>query len=218
MHELHDFLLADVYTADRCLLACRTRMQDALRRSGLINEQSIVALVALDGAVAHKRHHPGLSHHYAEFVGTCRQIMQAQGGVVFPENVTTEVDYVACGWFANDARDALIAMAGIQNYYLRVTAAYRQPWVHERHPLAGIGQSEYSAFRMLKLARRDQTIVDPEVWQKLPEDVRRFAETTQIRAPDIEKLQEDIEQVVADNVAQVFDALAARSGFLVGAT
>jgi hypothetical protein len=195
--EWNEVAVNKLLTSHRDLMGGAAAPADGTRRS--------VVLVAMDGAASHKRHHHNMGTHYRDFSAMCRRVLTEYGGAVCQTDLHAELDYVVCGWFPANGIDAIIAVAALQHQLLRSVSQYRPPWCHERHPTAGIGSTEFAAFRMLQFAGRDQAMVDPVIWDRLPDAFRQLAECQMICSPDCEKIAEDVNFAVSSSVDWFFE-------------
>ena len=208
-----DFLAMDWLGAEKQLLDWRGRMNSRLGPAERIADTDVVALVALAGGAEHRRHHPDTDFHHREFAETCRGFLQEKGKVL-PHDLSKDIPDIVCAWFPRAPLDVILAAARIHEHFRRGNEFNHLPWMHEKHALIGIGATEYSAFRMLKLASRDHTFVDPEVFKELGEEFRALARVFRIGAPDVSRIAENAARAVRAAVKEtlcVFEAPNART-------
>jgi hypothetical protein len=159
-------------------------------------------LITLDGAALHHRHHPGQASHYHEFATKCRELLREAGGRVNTEPLMTGFDSVVCAWFTGDASNGIKAFAELRSHCFEANLEQPVAWIDQRYPLGGIGRTAYAAFRLLKLARRGQAIVDPKLWQKLPTPYRELAASVGVREMDIEEVKRTTARRVDENLRE----------------
>jgi hypothetical protein len=166
---------------------------------------SHVVLVALDGAVDYRRDHPDSSSHYDYFATKCRELMHKGGGRASQTPIAADFDYVVCGWYQGPPTRGVLVAQAIQAHCARVNLEHPRSWIEERHPLIGIGADAYSAFRLLQMARRGEAIIDPDLWEELPQDFRNVAPAWCLGLPNLEQVKQDVRQQVRDNGEAFWD-------------
>jgi hypothetical protein len=196
-----DFLVMSPHAVDASLVECRQRLNERRPPEAQVGSDWVTVLAVLDGAAEHKQHHRNCDFHYQEFTRACRHTLAEHRGAVLPADLDGLVDYVACAWFHPTAvTGALAAACDLHRYFRKANDLYRPVWFHERHALVGIGQDEHAAFRLAQMATRDQTLVDPALWQALTPEARLFAGLAEAGPPDFRRRAAEIERTVAENV------------------
>lgn len=206
-----DLLTLSVGEGAKYLIECRRRLNESLPVSEQVGDEHIVMLVVQDGAIEHRKHHPGNDFHYANFSGLCRKAMSRRGGSILPVDCDGAVLALACAWFLPDqAASAVIAASTIHRRLQRQIGLYRPPWVHEQHALIAIATWEEGACRLLKLAGRGQTVVAKELWDELPCGMRRLARTIGMHPPNFAVATEELVRKSQGRIRAVLDAYKAK--------
>jgi hypothetical protein len=200
-----DFLAMSCHQADAALLQWRQVVTDSLPPGLKIDDDSAVVLVALDGAGEHRQFHPEYYPcHYAEFSECCRRFLRDYGGISVGAEQAGPVTHLACAWFPRQkAGIALAGCAAIHHYLRNRNELYRPKWMHEWRALAAVGTSEYAAFRLLQMAKRDLTVVEPRLFEaEVSEEVRWFGRAIDIAPPDRAQRRKEIDELLDRNVEQ----------------
>jgi hypothetical protein len=177
-----DLVLQDCVRTEKQL----KKQREIASRDQPIAPDAVVVIVALDGAAEHKRHHRHFDpEHYRGFTARCQAIMKKHAGIV-AASITLElldnavVDHAAVGWFSKDGINAVKAMVELRESLLADIRNYQPPWMHERHHLAAIGRNEFAAAHLLQLARRDVTIIDPVIRERLERENKALTDLAQM--------------------------------------
>jgi hypothetical protein len=202
-----DFLALNWQQAEKMLVDWRTRL-NGTSNGKRIGERDLLVLVALAGGAEHRRNHPKTDFHHYEFVEVARSILRVSGGCVLHGDLDDGVPDLACAWFPPIGIDVVVAAGRIHEHFRDSNAYHRPGWKHEKHALIGIGQKEYTAFQMLKLACCDETFVEPDVFAKLSDETRALAGTFRISAPNVSVIAAEAAQAAASaakRMLAVFD-------------
>lgn len=197
MLDPNDFLAQSWLAVDRDLLDCRRRYNNDHAKNP-ITDDDVVLLTVMDGIASHKQSHPDFSEsHYVEFTARCQNVMHSAGGKV--RNFDDPSRGIACGWFANKNAAAQAAVQIVLDS-LKSIAEYRPAWQNERHPISAIGRSEYAAFRLLQMGRRDVVVVDPEIWDTYSAECQNLLQIAHVSLPNREARDLAIQETIGSNV------------------
>lgn len=210
-----DFLATDLNEAYQYLMSCRSAVPSLRGPTGA--SYRIVVLAVMDGAPAHKLAHPGRHFHYLGFTNECRRVLSDRGGIVLAPELDGKVDYLACAWFDNAAR-AVVAASAVHESLYQERDLYRPVWVHEKHAIMSVAGNEFAAVRLLRAGRRDLTVIDPAVWERLSPDFRDLAATRQMGPSDFTDAVRKLERLVDENVDAMLERYDAATTAELAAT
>jgi hypothetical protein len=184
---------------------CREKLNASLPDSEKVHGDAVVMLVVQDGALEHRKQHPGNDFHYLRFAGLCKAIMSKKGGCVLPAEMDGAVLAMACAWFpANQALNAVLAASTINKQLQKRNELYRPDWPHEMHALIAMSTWELGACRLLKMARRGKAVIGKELWLDLPKGVRKLARTIGIQPPDLRQASHALAEHCQQSIGGLF--------------
>jgi hypothetical protein len=196
--DRNDFLAWTPQIADEYLLRCR-KATNSLGPT-TVPDGAIVLLVALDGASPYVAQH-GETWKLFDFASHCRRILKEHGAILVPPGADGAVDHATLAWFPPEEPAAPAAAAvKIHAHFGEINMTDKPSWVHEKHALVGIGRSEYAAFRLLQMAVRSTTVIDPVIWNMLSTDLQALLLALRAGPPDVVTRREKMTQVIEANV------------------